>query len=71
MTNLNNTLKSVIKSFDSGESINFVDLRFIDDELKGEAIVNRFIDKYNKSEPLNFALVLELKNIILSKNKNK
>jgi len=67
MKNLNNTLQSVIKSYNNQESINFVDLQFIDNEFQGMEIVNEFISNYDKREVLNFLLVQKLDLLINKK----
>ena len=60
MKNLNNTLQSIIKSYNNQESINFVDLQFIDTKFEGTEIAKEFINNYNERESLNFLLVQKL-----------
>jgi hypothetical protein len=67
MKTLKNTLESIIKSYNNNESVNFVDLSFLDINIKNKDLIEQLISNYNKKEALNFLLVQKLDNLINNK----
>jgi len=67
MRNLKNTFESIVKSYNNNESINFVDLSFLDVNIENDDLIEQLISNYNKKEALNFLLIQKLDNLINNK----
>ena len=65
MRNLARVFESMVKSYNEGNSINFVDLRDLDAQLiDNRDLVEKFIGTFNRMEKINFFDLKELETLI-------
>ena len=64
MRTLAQIFDSVVKSYNNKEMLNFIDLRDLDELLKGTDLVKSLIDTYNNKEQINFIQLRDLEKAI-------
>ena len=63
MRTLSEIFKSIVKSYNNNETLNFVDLRDLDTLLQGTEIAKSFISTYNNNEQINYTQLRTLENL--------
>lgn len=64
MRTLSQIFDSLVKSYNNKEMLNFIDLRDLDENIKGTDLVKSFIETYNNKEQINFIQLRDLEKLI-------
>lgn len=64
MRTLKQVFDSLVKSYNNQETVNFIDVRDLDELLKDSDLVKSLIDTYNNNEQINFFHLRDLEKLI-------
>lgn len=64
MRTLKQVFDSLVKSYNKKESLNFIDIRDLDELLTDRRLFDSFVKTYNQKESINFIQLRELESLV-------